>query len=62
MNLDSGIVYVPDQPMSFNIRSSGTDLGIVSSFNSSVEDLQGEFQLDLQVYGTPEQPQSKGNF
>ena len=62
MNLDSGIVYVPEKPMLFNLRSSGTNLGIVSSFNSSVEDLQGDFQLDLQVYGTPEQPQSKGTF
>lgn len=62
MNLDSGSVYVPDRPMNINLRSSGTDLGIISSFNPNVEDLTGDFQLDLQVYGTPEHPQSKGTF
>lgn len=62
MNLDSGIVYVPDEQMEFNVRSSGTNLSIVSSFNSSVEDLQGEFALDLRVYGTPGHPQSEGTF
>ena len=62
MNLDSGIVYVPEEPMAFNLRSAGSNLSIVSSFNSSVEDLQGDFSLDLRVYGTPEHPQSEGTF
>ena len=62
MNLDSGLVYVPEKPMKFNLRSSGTDLGLVSSFNEDVEDFTGDFDLNLDVYGTPNQPQSRGTF
>ncbi len=62
MNLDSSIVYTPDKPMLFKVRSAGTDLGILSSFNEDIENFSGEFELDLQVYGTPGQPQSKGTF
>ena len=63
LNLDSGVVYVPtDRQIQINLKSSGTDLGIVSSFNSDVESFTGDFQLDLQIYGTSNQPQSKGTF
>ncbi|MGB5106229.1 MAG: translocation/assembly module TamB domain-containing protein, partial [Candidatus Zixiibacteriota bacterium] len=63
LNLDSGVVYVPtDRQIQINLKSSGADLGIVSSFNSDVESFSGDFQLDLQIYGTSDQPQSKGTF
>lgn len=62
MNLDSGVTYVPEKPLDLNIRSAGNDLGIVSSFNDQIESLTGDFNLDLEIYGTPQQPQSRGEF
>ncbi len=62
MNLDSGIVYVPENPLQINLKSQGTDLGIVASFNEDIESLTGDFAVDLNIYGTPQQPQTKGLF
>lgn len=62
MNLDSGIVYVPDGPMEVKLIGGGTDLGIVSSLNENVEDLSGEYNIDLQLYGTTAEPQTRGTF
>lgn len=62
MNLDSGIVKVPSQPMQLTLNSSGQDLSLLASLNSNIESLLGEYQLQLEIYGTPQQPQSRGFF
>ncbi len=62
MNLDSGLVYVPDRPIDLTITSSGDDLSLISSFNPNIESLTGQFNLNLQIYGTLQQPQSRGEF
>ncbi len=62
MNLDSGLAYVPQQPMELTVKSSGNDLSILSSLNENIESLSGDYDLQLDVYGTPHQPQTKGFF
>ena len=62
LNFDSGLVVVPQEPMAFTVKSSGNDLSILSSLNDNVESLTGDYELLLDVYGTPQQPQTKGSF
>jgi autotransporter translocation and assembly factor TamB len=62
LNFDSGLVVVPQEPMAFTVKSSGDDLSILSSLNDNLESLTGDYDLQLDVYGTPQQPQTKGSF
>ncbi|GEM_PF-3284769 len=62
MNLDTGLVMVPEEPMELTVKSSGNDLSILSSLNDNLESLTGNYNLQLDVYGTPQQPQTKGFF
>jgi hypothetical protein len=62
MNFDSGIVRVPQQPMRLTFNSSGNDLSVLSSVNEDLESLTGDYQLVIDIYGTPQQPQSRGSF
>jgi hypothetical protein len=62
MNFDTGLVMVPQEPMALTVKSSGHDLSILSSLNDNLESLTGDYDLQLDVYGTPQQPQTKGFF
>jgi len=62
LNFDSGLVVVPQEPMALTVKSSGNDLSILSSLNDNLESLTGDYDLQLDVYGTPQQPQTKGSF
>jgi hypothetical protein len=62
MNFDSGLVMVPQEEMALTVKSSGNDLSLLSSLNDNLESLTGDFNLQLDVYGTPQQPQTKGFF
>jgi hypothetical protein len=62
LNFDSGLVVVPQESMSLTVKSSGDDLSILSSLNDNLESLTGNYDLQLDVYGTPQQPQTKGSF
>ncbi|TFH57837.1 MAG: hypothetical protein E4G91_10305, partial [Candidatus Zixiibacteriota bacterium] len=62
LDFDSGLVVVPQEPMALTIKSSGNDLSILSSLNDNLESLTGNYDLQLDVYGTPQQPQTKGSF
>ena len=62
LNFDSGLVVVPPKPMEMTVKSEGNDLSILSSLNSNLEWLTGDYKLQLDIYGTPQQPQTKGFF
>ncbi len=62
LNFDSGLVVVPQEPMALTVKSSGNDLSILSSLNDNLESLTGDYDLQLDIYGTPQQPQTKGSF
>jgi hypothetical protein len=62
MNFDTGLVMVPQEPMALTVKSSGNDLSILSMLNDNLESLSGDYSLLVDVYGTPQQPQTKGFF
>ena len=62
MNLDSGQVFVPQSPMKLTMSSAGTDLSVLSSLNPYLESLTGDYKLQMDIYGTPQQPLSHGSF
>lgn len=62
MDFDSGLVVVPQEPMALTVKSSGNDLSILASLNENLESLSGDYNLQLDVYGTPQQPQTRGFF
>jgi autotransporter translocation and assembly factor TamB len=62
MNFDSGLVYVPQRPMAMTMKSTGNDLSLLSSVSPNLETLTGDYQLQMDIYGTPQQPLTKGTF
>ena len=57
-----GIVFEKDQPMSMNFSASTSTLPFLTNYISDLEDVNGDFNLDLNLSGTPEFPVRSGNF
>jgi len=62
MNLDTGAVYVPEDSIRLKLTSDGDDLSILSSVNPDLESLTGDFVSELDIYGTPQHPETRGYF
>jgi autotransporter translocation and assembly factor TamB len=62
MDLDSGLVMFPDEALDLQLNSSGDNMNLVSLSLEDLESLVGDYQLQLEIYGTLQHPQSKGTF
>lgn len=62
MDLDSGLVVFPDQALDLQLKSSGDNMNLVSLSLEDLESLVGDYQLQLEIYGTLQHPESKGTF
>lgn len=62
MDLDSGIIDIPEKEIDLHLTSQGSDLNIVSLALEDLESFTGDYKAEMDVYGTFQRPQSKGLF
>ncbi len=62
MDLDSGLAMFPEEALDLQLTSSGDNMNLVSLSLEDLESLVGDYNLQLEIYGTLQHPESKGTF